>query len=69
MNFVIGIIILTDWKENNYDMIFVMIDCLTKIIYHKLVKITIDTADRANIIIKVLIKYYSLFNLIISNQG
>ncbi len=35
MNFIIGFLILIDCKVNNYDLIFIIVDYLTKIIYYE----------------------------------
>lgn len=38
------------WKKNNYDTILIIEDCLTKMVYHELVKIIIDVAGLAETI-------------------
>ena len=38
-------------------------------IYYELVKITINTLDLIEIILDMILQYYSLFNSIISDQG
>lgn len=47
-------------------MILVIVNCLTKMIYYKLVKTTIDVASLAKIIINMVVKYHgfakSIFN-------
>ena len=55
-------------KNNSYHLIFIIIDRFTKIVYYKLVKIIINILGLAKIIINIIIKYYSLSNLIITNQ-
>lgn len=40
INFVISLPILTNWKRDSYDTIFVMVNYLIKMIYYKLVKIS-----------------------------
>lgn len=56
MDFVTGLLLLVDWKDNSYDVIFVIVDCLIKIIYYESVIITIDVAGLAKVIINVVVK-------------
>ena len=58
----------TYWKGNNYNLILIIINCLTKIMYYKLVKITINFIGLIKIIINMVVQYHSFFNSIISNQ-
>lgn len=69
INFIIGILISPDWKGDSYDMIFVIINRLTKIVYHESIKTTIDKTSLVEIIIDVIVRYCGLFKLIISDQG
>ena len=57
-----------DWKWDNYDSIFVIINQLTKMVYYKLVKVTIDTSGLAEVIIVMIVKYYSLPDSIVTNR-
>lgn len=50
-------ILSIDWKSNNYDLILIIINCLTKIKYHKLVKVTINAPKLAKIIINIIMWY------------
>ena len=59
----------TDWKGESYDSIFVIIDKLTKMIYYKPVKITINAPGLVEVIIDVVVWYYGLFDSIITDQG
>ena len=38
-------------------------------VYYEPIKLTIDIPELAKVIFNVIIQYYSLFNLIISNRG
>ena len=58
---------LVDWKDNNYDIIIIIVDYLTKIVYYKLVKTIINAVGLVEIIIDIVIRYYSLSVFIISN--
>ena len=69
IEFVIGLPILTDWKEDSYDSILVIIDRLIKKVYYKSVKVTINALGLAKIIINIVVKYYSLPDLIITDRG
>lgn len=42
-------------------------DCFTKIVHYKLVQTMIHMIDLVNIIINIVIRYYNLFELIISD--
>ena len=67
MNFVTGLLISTDWKKNSYDLIFLIINRLTKMVYYKPVKITIDAKGLVEIIFDIIIRYYGPLNLIVTN--
>lgn len=69
MDLVSGLLILTNWKCDTYDSIFVIVDQMTKIIDYKPIKITIDAPSLVEAIDNVIIKNYSLSDLIISNYG
>ena len=55
MDFVTGLPVLTDWKGDSYDSILVIVDRLTKMVYYKPVKITIDAPGLAEVIIVVVV--------------
>ena len=69
MDFVTGLPILTDWKGDSYDLIFVIVDRLTKMVHYKPVKITINTSGLAEVIINVIVRHYGLPDSIVTNQG
>lgn len=56
-----------DDKEDNFNLILVIIDRLTKMIYNKPVKIIIYVASIAKVIIDVAVRHHGLFDLIITN--
>ena len=68
IDFVIGLLLSLDWKDNSYKIIFVIVDRLIKMIYYELVKITIDVLGLAEVIIEVVIQYYGLPDSIISDH-
>lgn len=55
IDFMIDPPILTNLKNNNYDLICVIINQLTKIIQYKVVKIIINTFRFAKLIINIII--------------
>ena len=69
MDFVTGLPLSVNWKSDNYDLILVILNRLTKIVHYKLVKVTIDTPRLANVIINVVVQYYDLPDSIIIDRG
>lgn len=69
IDFVTSLPLSIDQKDNSYNVILVIIDCLIKIMYYNLVKTTIDTVNLAKVIIKVIVRLHSLSKLIINNQS
>ena len=67
IDFVTGLLLSANWKSNNYDTILVIADCLTKMVYYKSVKITIDALGLAEVIIDMMVQYHDLPNCIISD--
>lgn len=71
MDFVISLSLFLNRKNNNYDAILVIIDCLTKIIHYKPIKTTIDAICLAEVIIDmviIVIRHHCLLKLIINDQ-
>lgn len=58
INFIIGFLFLVKEKSNNYDLILVIIDYLTKIVDYKPVKITINIIGLIKIIIGRMVRYH-----------
>ena len=67
MDFVIGLLLSADWKNNIYDLILVIIDRLTKIVYYEPVKVTIDISRLTKVIINMVVQYHDLSNSIIND--
>lgn len=65
----IGLAILTDQKHNSYDSILVIIDQLTKIVHYEPVKIIINIASLAKIILYIVIRYHGLLDSIIIDKS
>lgn len=69
IDFMTGLPISTNWKSKKYDFILVIVDQLTKMVYYKLIKTTIDAPRLAKFIINMVVQYYGLLDSIISNHG
>ena len=64
-----GLPVLTHWKSESFDSIFVIIDKLTKMVHYKPLKITIDALGLVEVIINVVVRHHSLSDSIITNRG
>ena len=69
MDFVTGLPILTDWKGDSYDSILVIVDRLTKMVYYKPVKVTINAPGLAEVIIDVVVRHHGLPDSIVTDRG
>ena len=69
MEFVTGLLWSANWKNDNYDLILVIVNWLTKIVHDKPVKVTIDALGLAKVIINIVVQYHGVPNSIISDQG
>ena len=56
-----------NWKKDSYNSILVIIDWLTKMVYYKSVKITIDAPELGKVIINVIIYDHRFSDSIITN--
>ena len=61
--------ISTNWRGDSYDSILVIVDWLTKIIYYKVVKITIDAPGLAKVIIDVVVCHHGFPDSIITDKS
>ncbi len=68
MDFVTRLPILANWKVDSYDLILVIVNRLTKMIYYELVKITIDALGLAEVIIDVVMRHYRVLESIVTDQ-
>lgn len=66
MYFIIGLPILIDWKRYNYDAILIIVDRFLRMVDYKPVKITINAAGLAKVIIDIVVKYYGFHMSIVS---
>ncbi len=69
MDFVISLAISTDWKNDSYDSILVIVDRLMKMIHHVSVKVTIDILGLAEVIIDVIVRHHGVLESIVTDQG
>ena len=69
MDFVTGLPSSTNWKEESYDSILDIVDRLIKIVHYKLVKITINISKLVEINLDMVVWYYDLLDLIVSDRG
>ena len=69
MDFITSLLISTDWKRNNYDSIFVIVNWLIKMVYYKSVKVIIDAPGFAKVIINIGVKHHGLPKSIITDRG
>ena len=68
MHFVTSLPFFADWKSDNYNSILVIVDCLTKIVYYKPVKIIINAPRLAKVITDMLVWHYSISDSIINDR-
>ena len=69
IDFMMGLPISTDWKGESYDLILVIIDKLTRMVYYEPVKITIDVSGLAKVIIHIVLWHHGLLDSIITDWG
>ncbi len=69
MDFVTGLPVSTNWKHETYDSILVIVDWLTKMVYYKPVKVTINTPALAEVIIKAVVRHHGLPDSIVSDRS
>ncbi len=60
MDFVTGLPISADWKNDSYDSILIIVDRLRKMVNYVPVKITINAPSLAEVIIDVVIRPYGV---------
>ena len=69
MDFVIGLLVLVNWKSESYDLILVIVDQLTKMVYYVPVNVTINAPGLAEVIINVVLHYHGIPESIVTDQG
>ena len=69
MDFVTNLPVSTNWKGENYDSILVIVNCLIKMVYYELVKITIDAPRLAKVILDVVVRHHELPDSIVTDKS
>ena len=69
MDFVTGLLVSINWKSETYNSILVIVNRLTKMVYYKPVKVTINALGLAKVILDVVVWHHGLPNSIISDKG
>ncbi len=69
MDFVTGLSIPANWKGDSYDLILVIVDRLTKMVYYEPIKVTIDAPGLAEVIIDVVVRHHGVPESIVTDRG
>ncbi len=69
MNFVTGLPISADWKNDSYDLILVIVDRFMKMVHYEPVKVTIDAPGLAKVIINMVVRHHGVPESIVTDQG
>ncbi len=69
MDFIISFPISANWKGDSYDLILVIVDRPTKMVYYKPVKVMIDAPGLAEVIINMVVYYHGVLESILTDQG
>ena len=69
MDFLTGLPVFADWKDNSYNSIFVIVNYLTKMVYYKPVKVINNPPGLAKVILDGVIRHYDLPDSIVTNKG
>lgn len=67
IDFITGLSISINCKSETYDSILVIIDWVTKFVYYKPVKVTIDTSSLTKVILNVVVRYHIFLDSIMSD--
>ena len=67
IDFVIGLLILADWKGHSYNLILVIVKKLTKIVHYVPVKVMINTRYLVEVIINVVICHHGVLESIVTD--
>ena len=67
MHFLTDLLILADWRSDNYDLILVIVNQLTKMIHCDLIKVTINILSLIKVIINMIVCYHRVLESIFIN--
>lgn len=65
MNFVIGVLVSTNSKDEIYYSLEKIVDCLTKIVYNKYIRVIINVLSLVEVIIDIVVCHYNILKSII----
>ena len=68
IDFLTGLLVSANWKGNSYDLILVIIDWLTKMVYYVPVKVMIDALSLAEVIINMVVRHHGVLGSIVTDQ-
>ena len=69
MDLIIGLPVSTNWKSNSYDLILIIVNQLTKMVYYVPVKVTINALDQAKMIIDIVVCHHKVSKSIVTDRG
>ncbi len=69
IDFVTGLPVSTNWKDDTYNSILVIVNWLTKMVHYEPVKVTINILSLTDIILDVVVRYHGLPDWIMSDRG
>ena len=69
IDFVTRLPLSSDWKGDSYELILVIVDRLTKMVYYKRVKVTIEASGLAEVILDVVVWHHGLSDSIMTDRG
>ena len=69
MDFVTGLSLSSNWKNDSYELILVIVNWLTKMVHYKPLKVTIDAPRLAKVILDVIVWHHGLPDSIVTNRG
>ena len=67
MDFVTGLSISANWKDDSYDLILVIVDRLIKMVHYKSLKATIDASSLAKVSIDVVVRHHRVSESIVTD--
>ncbi len=67
MDFVTDLPISADWKGDNYDLILVIVDRLTKMVYYEPFKVTINAPGLAEVMIDIVVRHHRVPKSIVTD--
>ena len=69
MDFMTGLPLLMNWKGNSYNLILIIINQSTTMLYYKSVKININASGLGEVIVDMVGQHHGLMHFIINDRG